>query len=101
MGPKNDVLDGGADPPLEGAILGQRGAHCKVSAVSCAKTAESSHLPFGLWTLVHRRKHKFSLIRQLAPMCPHGRAYWHNLANTIEPSVCGGDAVLGLYVKLL
>jgi len=27
-------------------------------------------------------------------MCPHGRAHWHHLANTIEPSVCGGDAVL-------
>ena len=27
-------------------------------------------------------------------MCPHGRAHWLQLANTIEPPVCGGDAVL-------
>ena len=30
----------------------------------------------------------------VAPMRPHGRAYWCYLANTIEPSICGGDAVL-------
>jgi len=23
-----------------------------------------------------------------------GGAHWHNLVNTIEPSVCGGDAAL-------
>jgi len=28
------------------------------------------------------------------PMCPPMWAYWRHLANTIEPSVCGGDAVL-------
>jgi len=28
-------------------------------------------------------------------MCPHGnKAHWRHLANTIEPPVCGGDAVL-------
>jgi len=27
-------------------------------------------------------------------MCSHGRAHWRHLANTIELSVCGGDAVL-------
>ena len=36
----------------------------------------------------------FNRIRQVAPMCPHGKAYWHHLANTIGPSVSGGDAVL-------
>jgi len=25
---------------------------------------------------------------------PYMGAHWHHLANTIEPSVCGGDAVL-------
>ena len=29
-GPRNHVLDGGPDPPWKGAILGARGAHCKV-----------------------------------------------------------------------
>ena len=30
MGLRNRVLDGGLDPPWEGAILGKRGARCKV-----------------------------------------------------------------------
>jgi len=40
----------GPDPPWEGAILGERGAHCKawgLSAVGCAKKAEPIDLPFG------------------------------------------------------
>ena len=46
--------------------------------------AEPINLPFGLWTRVCRRKHKFNHIRQVAPMCPHGRAHWRHLANTTE-----------------
>jgi len=38
--------------------------------------------------------HKFNHIHQVASMCPHGRAHRRNLANTIEPSICGGDAAL-------
>ena len=30
MGPRNRVLHGGPDPPWEGTILGEKGAHCKV-----------------------------------------------------------------------
>jgi len=45
------------------------------STVSCAKTAEPIDLPFGLWTRVVRRKHKFNHIRQVAPMCPYGNAH--------------------------
>jgi len=37
--------------------------------MSCAETAELIDLPFGLWTRVSRRKHEFSRIRQMAPMC--------------------------------
>jgi len=64
--------------------------------MSCAETAEAINLPFGLWTRAGagRRKHKFNCICHVAPMCPHGRAYWRHLANTIEPPVCGGAAVL-------
>jgi len=36
--------------------------------------------------------HKFNRIRQVAPMYPPMMAHWRNLANTIEPSVGGGDA---------
>ena len=61
----------------------------------CAvKMAEPIELRFGLWTGVRRRNHKFDRIRQVAPMCPDGRAYWRHLANTIESSVFGGDAAL-------
>jgi len=60
----------------------------------CAKMAESIDLAFRLWTRVGWRKHKFNRIRRVAPMCPHGRVHWCNLANTTEPSVCGGNAAL-------
>jgi len=56
--------------------------------------AEPIDLPFGLWTRVGRRKHKFNRICQLAPVCQRGKAHWRHPANTTEPSVCGGDAVL-------
>jgi len=64
------------------------------STVSCTKMAELIDLPFGLWTRVSRRKHKFYRIRQVAPMCSYGRAHWRHLANTIEPSVCSGNVAL-------
>jgi len=71
------------------------------SSVSCAKMAERIDLPFRLWTRIGRRKHKFNRIRQVAPMSPQAhegahreRAHWHHVANTIEPSACGGDAAL-------
>jgi len=51
--------------------------------VSCADVAELIDLPFGLWTRVGQRKHKFSHMCQMIPMCPHGRAHWRQLANTI------------------
>jgi len=66
--------------------------------VSSAKTAEPIDLPFGLWTQMGRRMHKFNRIRQLASICPHGSTHCRHLANTNEPSVYGGDAP---YVKLL
>jgi len=61
--------------------------------MSCAEAAEPIDLPFGLWTRVGRMKHKFNRIHQVTPMYPHGRPHWRHLANTIEPSICGGDAV--------
>jgi len=42
--------------------------------MSSAETAEPIDLPYGLWTPVGRRKHKFNHIRQVAPMCTHGKA---------------------------
>jgi len=99
MGPRNHVLDGVQIPRWEGAILVGRSAHCKVfPAVSSAKTAEMIDLPFGLCIQVGRKIHKFKRIRQVAPMCSHGRTHCRHLVNTNEPSVYGGDAP---YVKLL
>ena len=46
------------------------------------KTAQPIDMPFGLWTRVRQRKHVLG-----------GGARWRQLANTTEPSVCGGDAV--------
>jgi len=55
------VLDGGPHHLLEkDNIEGERVADYKVtrlSAVSCAKTAEPIEMPFGLWTRMGPRKH--------------------------------------------
>jgi len=53
-----------------------------VSVVSLQKTAEPNEMPFGLWTRVGARKHVLD-----------GGAHWCHLANTIEPSMCSGNAV--------
>ena len=92
------VLDLGPDHPREGAIVVERGANCKVqglSAVICAKIAELVDLPFALWTLAGQRKHMFSRICQVVPVCPYERAL--HLVNTAEPSICSGDAALSNY----
>jgi len=60
------------------------------SAVSGAKMAESIYLPLvcGLgWAEESTSSIVFA-------MCPNRRARWRHLANTTEPSACGGDAVL-------
>jgi len=73
----------GTDPPREAAII--RGKDMPYdTAVGCEKMAEPIDSPFELWTR----------IRQVSPMCPHWMAHLCHLANTIEPSACGGDAAL-------
>jgi len=47
-------------------------------AVSCAKTAEPIELSLVLWP---------------KEACATWDAHWRHLANTTEPSICGGDAV--------
>jgi len=47
-------------PIQRGNFEGKGAAHCKVpglSAMSCAKMAESIEMPFGMWTRVGPRKH--------------------------------------------
>ena len=96
VGPRKHVLHGGPDPHAKGQFRGKvMPVHARrQSAVSCAKMAEPIDLTFVLWTLVCRKKHKFNRIRQVAPVCHHGRARWLHLANTIEPSVSDGHAVM-------
>jgi len=84
VGPRNHVLDAGSDPPWEGEIYRRRATHCKVwphSAVSCAKTAGPIEMPFGICTSVRSKKHLLGV-----------GACWCHLANTIEPSMCSGNA---------
>ena len=49
--------------------------------MSCAKTAEPIEMSFAMSTRVGPRKHVLD-----------GSAHWRHLANTTEPSMCGGDA---------
>ena len=51
-----------------------------VTVVSPTKTAELIEIPFGFWTWLGPMKHALD-----------GDAHWHNLANMIEPSMCGGE----------
>ena len=77
-GPKESCIRWGLDPPCEGAIIRGNdipGHAQRHSAVGYAKMAESIDLAFGLCTQVGRRKHKFSSIRQVAPICPYWRAH--------------------------
>jgi len=55
--------------------------------VSYAKTAEPIKMLSGLLSGLSQRKHVVD-----------GGEHWRHLANTIKPSVCGGDAA---FVKLL
>jgi len=52
-----------------------------VTIMSPANTTELIEMSFGMRTLVGPRKHVLD-----------GDAHWHNLANTIEPSMCASDA---------
>ena len=49
--------------------------------MSGAKTAEPVEMPFGLWTRVGPKKRVLG-----------GVVDWRHLVNTVEPSMCGGDA---------
>jgi len=71
----------GPDPPWEGEILrGKERSFVKFS--DSLLWAEPIEMPFGIWTRVGPRKHV---------LC--GDAHWRHLANAIEPSMFGGDAV--------
>ena len=61
LGSRYHVLDGGHNPPSEGAIIWEKvAAHCKVmghSKLRCAKTAKSIDMPFWTKTRLGPRNH--------------------------------------------
>jgi len=63
--------------------------------------AEPIHLPFGLWTRMGRRMHKFNRIRQVAPMCPHGRTRCRHLSNDNHPSTAAMRLMSNYFNHLL
>jgi len=80
VGSRNHVLDRGPDAPHANEhFLGKQ--HADDTRGLC-KMAEPIRMPFGLWTRVGPWNHVW-----------HG-ARWRHIANTTEPSVCGGDAAL-------
>jgi len=87
VGPGNHVLDEGPDSPGQAANLGEEEPIVNIGTFCCELCKHGIVGSGG-------PKHSFNRIRQVAPMCPHRMAHWRHLANTTEPSVCGGDAAL-------
>jgi len=68
VGPENHLLDGGPDPPWEGAILSGERAVLGHSVVICAKMAEPIKIPFGLWARMGPRNYVLDGV-----LDPHGK----------------------------
>jgi len=84
--------------PPEGAILGERRAHCKCRdflpwALQERLNRSICRLDCGIVDSGGPKEAQVQSYSPGGPMCPHGKARWRHLANTIEPSVCGGDVV--------
>jgi len=101
-GLKNHKLDGVQSPTWEGAILGERGAHFKISMDflpwAVQKRLNQSICHLGCRLGVGRRQHKFSRVHQVAQcavMEGHIGATWRIRLN--HPSA----AAMQPYVKLL
>jgi len=101
----SSVLDGAQILHAKGQSLGNGHARACPTTLCCELCKNGWTDQIAVWVVDsgRRRKHKFSRIRQVAPicphgrthwLCPHGRAHWHNVENTIEPSICSGDAAL-------
>jgi len=66
-----------------------RSIYLSITLVSPAETAEPIEMPFGLW-IGWAEEAQF----QSYSPCSANAPSWRRLANTIEPSVCGGDSAL-------
>jgi len=87
--------------PWKGAVLGKGSPivmPCKTHCNFCRELCRNGWTNgCAVWVVDSGRPKEAQVqsysIRQVAPMCPHGRAHWRRLANMIEPSICGSDAV--------
>ena len=78
MGLGNHVLDEGPNLPMgSGNFWGNEEPIVSTGTFSRerARTAEPIDFPFGLWTRVDQKKHRFIRICQMVPLCPHGKAH--------------------------
>jgi len=78
VGLGNHVLDEGPHLPMgRGNFGGNEEPIVSIVTFSRerARTTEPIDFPFGLWTRVGQKKHRFIHIRQVAPLCPHGKAH--------------------------
>jgi len=103
VGPRKHVLYVAQIPHAKGqllrteehAIKNMHGHARRHSAARCAKMAEPIDLPFGLWTRVGRRNHKFNRIRQCAVTGGNIGKTWRIRLNRQS------SAAMRPYVKLL
>jgi len=112
-GPREPFIRWGSRSPMgRGNFFGVKGrpiVKYRDTTVICAKTAEPIEMPFGLWALkdgvwvVGQQNADIVNTLQLRDVAMATififlyMAIWHvhcRLANTTEPSVCGGDAAL-------
>jgi len=69
VGPGDHVLDGGSNPPWEGAILRGKGGHIvkyrDILRSYVQNAAELIEMPFGLWARMGRRNHVLGGVPEL------------------------------------
>jgi len=84
VGPRKHALDWAQIPHAKGQLLRERTSracqqHCREL---CKNGWTNWFAVWFVWTQVGQRKHKFSCVCQVVPICPHWRAHWCNLVNT-------------------
>jgi len=97
VGPRNRVL--GVHIPMARGNFGGRAAHCKYMdflswAVPVAERLKGSICRLDCELRLIKGSTSSIVFARWRQVCPHGKAHGRHLANRIEPSVCGGDAVL-------
>jgi len=96
LGPGHIVLDGNPAPPRKGAQQSRHFRGLWTAHVYCGQTAGWIRIPLDMevgldpgdivsnGTQLYPQGKGHSSPQLVAPMCPHMRAHWRHLANTIE-----------------